>query len=204
MDSLISQPTLGDIKQAMKDLPQGIKGLDGTYDQAMRRVQGQKEGYKRLAEQLLSWITHAKRSLSIMEIQHALSVRAGMTELDKDFLPQIEILGSICAGLVLVDRNSNTIRLVHYTARDYFQRMRSFPNAQTDITVTCVRYLSFNTFAVGCCSTEKEFRERLRLNPLYDYASRNWGHHALASSDTGQLILDFLQNEAKVSACSQP
>src|SRR6266571_79929 len=94
MDSLMSQPTLRDIKQALRNLPQGSKGLDETYKQAMERITYQPEGYRKLADQILSWVTHAKRALSTAEIQHALAVRAGMTELNEDFLPEIEILGS--------------------------------------------------------------------------------------------------------------
>jgi ankyrin repeat protein len=49
-----------------------------------------------------------------------------------------------------------------------------------------------------------EFKVRLQENVLYDYAARNWGHHArAASTDVEQLILSFLECEAKVSASSQ-
>jgi hypothetical protein len=40
MDSLIDQPTVGHIKQVLLNLPQGINGLDETYDQAMKRIEG--------------------------------------------------------------------------------------------------------------------------------------------------------------------
>jgi hypothetical protein len=204
MDSLMSQPTLGHIKQALQNLPPGMKGLDKTYEQAMRRVVGEEEGYRELAKQVLSWITYAQRALSTVEVQHALAVRADMTNMDGDFLPEVEILGSICAGLITVDENSDIIRLVHYTTQEYFKRTSSFPNAETDITVTCVTYLSFNTFATGMCPTDKEFEARLRLNPLYYYAARNWGHHArAASTEVEPLILDFFKSAAKVSASSQ-
>jgi hypothetical protein len=50
----------------------------------------------------------------------------------------------------------------------------------------------------------KGFKIRLRLDILYDYSAPNWGHHARATStETKQLILDFLESEAKVSASSQ-
>ena len=59
-------------------------------------------------------------------------------------------------------------------------------------------------FETGFCPTDEEFEARLQLNPLYDYAARNWGHHArAASTEVEQLILDFLESEAKVSASSQ-
>jgi hypothetical protein len=54
MDSLMSQPTLRHIKRALQSLPQGIKGLDKTYEQAMRRIEGQEKGYIELAKQVLS------------------------------------------------------------------------------------------------------------------------------------------------------
>jgi ankyrin repeat protein len=204
MDSLMSQPTLGHIRQALKNLPQGIKGLDETYEQAMRRIECQDEGYRELAKQVLSWVTHAKRALSIAEVQHAVAVSAGMAEMDKDFLPEVEILDSVCAGLVTVNENSGIIQLVHYTTREYFERKSSFSNAETDITVTCVTYLSFDTFATGFCVTDEEFEERLQLNPLYDYAARNWGHHArAATTEVVQLILGLLESEAKVAGSSQ-
>ncbi|KAI9783411.1 MAG: hypothetical protein M1839_003946 [Geoglossum umbratile] len=210
MDSLTSQPTLGDIKQALRNLPQGVNGLNETYKKAMERIQHQAEGYKKLAQQVLCWATHAKRALSTMEIRHALAVRADTVRLDEDFLPEIEILGSVCAGLIVVDKNSDIVRLVHYTTQKYFQQMSSFPNADREITETCVTYLLFDTFATGFCPTDNEFEARLQSNPLYDYAARNWGHHARAAStvieqwtEVEQLIQDLLKNEINVSAASQ-
>jgi hypothetical protein len=201
----MNQPTLGHIKRALKSLPRGIKGLGETYDQAMRRIECQDGGYRELAKQVLSWVTHAKRALSIAEVQHAVAVSAGMAEMDKDFLPEVEILDSVCAGLVTVNKSSGIIQLVHYTTREYFERKSSFSNAETDITVTCVTYLSFDTFATGFCSTHEEFEARLQLNPLYDdYAARNWGHHArAATTEVVQLILGFLESESKVAGSSQ-
>src|SRR2546423_1947542 len=204
MESLMSQPTLGHIKRALQNLPQGMKGLDETYEQATRRIEGQEEGYQELAKQVLSWVTHAKRALSTAEVQHALAVKAEMADLDKDFLPEVEILDSVCAGLVTIDRKSDVIRLVHYTTQEYFVRKSSFPNAETDITVTCVTYLSFNTFATGFCPSHEEFEAQLQLYPLYGYAALNWGHHARASTtEVVQLILDLLGSEAKVARSSQ-
>src|SRR5579871_4248882 len=73
-----------------------------------------------------------------------------------------------------------------------------------DITVTCVTYLSFDVSAVGFCQTDKDFEEGLQLNALYDYAAQNWGHHARAALvEVNESFLDFLENEAKVSASSQ-
>jgi Ankyrin repeats (3 copies)/Ankyrin repeat len=206
MDSLMSKPTPGDIKVALKNLPRGEQGLDATYEQAMERIEGQEADFRKLARQVLSWVIHAKRPLSGPEIRHALGVRTGMSELDDDFLPELEDLVSVCAGLVTVDEESNIVRLVHYTTQEYFGRTWTswFPCAQTDITKTCVTYLSFDKFETGFCPTDEEFEARLRSNALYDYAARNWGHHArVATTEMAKLILGLLESEAKISACSQ-
>ena len=167
---------------------------------------GQVADAKELAKQVLSWITCAKRPLTTRELQHALGIEVGESELDNDNVPEIEDIISVCAGLVMVDKESNIIRLVHYTTQEYFERTQKywFPDAETDITKSCVSYLLFNTFNRGFCSTNIDFEARLQRNALYDYAARNWGHHArVASAAAEHLILSLLESEAKLSACSQ-
>ena len=129
----------------------------------------------------------------------------GASELDKEDLPETEDMASVCAGLVIIDKESDIIRLVHYTTQEYFERTWAswFPNAQTDITKICITYLLFDTFEAGFCQTDGEFDARLQSNPLYGYAARNWGHHSRAASTEIQLILDLLESQNKISACSQ-
>lgn len=113
---------------------------------------------------------------------------------------------SVCAGLVVVDEESNIIHLVHYTTQDYFEARKKywFPDAESNFTMICVTYLSFNTFESGPCLTDEEFEARLQQNPLYDYAARNWGYHPrTAATKLDQLILDLLETDAKVDASSQ-
>ena len=61
----------------------------------------------------------------------------------------------------------------------------------------------FNTFATGFSLTDEQFEARLKLYRLYDYAARNWGHHACATSAVEQLVVGFLKSEAKVSSSGQ-
>src|SRR5947207_5778174 len=64
MDSLMSKPTAGDIKLALRNLPEGMRGLDMTYEQAIKRIDGQEEGFRELAKHVLSWLIYAKRPLT--------------------------------------------------------------------------------------------------------------------------------------------
>jgi ankyrin repeat protein len=178
----------------------------------MKRINGQTLGFKDLANKVLSWITCAKRQITTTELQQALAVEVSEPELDKENFYEIQDMVSVCAGLVTVDKESDIIRLVHFTTQEYFERTQKdwFPTAETDITKTCVTYLSFSVFDSGICATNKEFEERLQSNRLYDYAARNWGYHACAAStvieqwtEVEQLIQDFLENETNISAASQ-
>lgn len=170
----------------------------------MTRIEGQLPDRKVLAQQVLSWITCAKRPLTTSELQHALAVELGKSSLDEDNLPEIEGMVSVCAGLVTVDEESEIIRLVHYTTQEYFERTREtwFPNRETEITKICVTYLSFNTFESGICYGEA-FKERLLSNQLYSYASCNWGHHARESFTHIPEVHNFLKRNALVQASIQ-
>src|ERR1700733_1672808 len=206
LDSLVGKTSPRTIRTALEKLPTGSEAYDYAYKDAMTRIEGQVKDQKELAKQVLSWITCAKRPLTTSELQHALAVDPGDSELGEDNLPQVEDVRSVCAGLVTVDEESHIIRLVHYTAQEYFERTQKdwFPNAEENITSTCVTYLSFSTFEAGFCITNGKLKERLQLNPLYDYTARNWGYHArLASADAEQSILGLLQSETNLSACSQ-
>ncbi|KAI9766762.1 MAG: hypothetical protein M1839_004766 [Geoglossum umbratile] len=203
MNTLMDQPTRGDIKQALQHLAKGIDGLDETYKQAMERIEDTGSRIRKLAKHILAWIIHAKRPLSTAELQHALG-------LDRDYLPSVQVLQSVCAGLVTIDKQSGIVRLVHYTTQEYFEWTWTswFPSAQMDITNVCITYLLFDVFETGFCQSDREFKARLRTNVLYDYAARNWGHHACtASIEEGSieedLILNLLKSRAKVSATSQ-
>ncbi|KAL7783395.1 ankyrin repeat-containing domain protein [Trichoderma afarasin] len=204
LDSLISKWTPKAIRTALEALPTGSEVYTETYDAAMNRIKGQTSS-RELAIQVLSWITCAKRRLTTLELQHALAVEIGKSDLDEDNLPEIEDLVSVCAGLVTVDEESNIIRLVHYTTQEYFERTQGhwFPNANVSITAICVTYLSFRVFESGFCPTDDSFNERLRSNHLYDYAARNWGHHARKALTLCQEVMEFLEQQTKVEAASQ-
>lgn len=193
------------MRTALKSLPSGSNAYDDAYKDAMIRIKGQLLDQKDLAWQVLSWITCAKRPLTMSELQHALAIELGETSLDEDNLPQIEDMVSVCAGLVTVDEESEIIRLVHYTTQEYFERTKEtwFPNLEAEITKICVTYLSFDTFGSGICHTDEDFEERQRSNKLYNYASFNWGHHAREAFTSIPEVHSFLERDAQVVASIQ-
>ncbi|KAN0069147.1 hypothetical protein V8E54_012776, partial [Elaphomyces granulatus] len=215
VDSLAYKTTPKAIKLALGELDSieaggpnvdKTKTLDRAYVQAMERIEAQAPEHRDLARQVLSWITCAKRRLTSSELQHAIAIEVSNDELDRENITDIELLVSVCTGLVIVDEESDIVRLVHYTTQEYFERTweRWFPNAHTDITEKCATYLSFKVFEPGFSRTKGDFEKRLQSNVLYDYAARNWGYHArISSTEGGKLVLGLLESATSISACSQ-
>ena len=176
------------------------RALDNAYEQAMERIQGQVPEHQKLATQVLSWISCARRRLTLAELQHALGIEQNTSELDEDAIPNLGLIVSTCTGLVVVDTESDVVRLVHHTTQEYFQRtwQRWFPNAQIEITKACATYLSFEAFKTG--ATDR-LEDNVPSNDFYAYAAVNWGYHAVHSLDGEILTLTLLEDTALVSAC---
>jgi hypothetical protein len=173
----------------------------------MQRISSQDEEDTKLAEQVLCWITHAFKPLTITEVQHALAVGPGDVNFDEDALPDQDILVSVCAGLVTIDQESNIIRLVHYTTQEYFERICTtrFPYAQSRIATTCLLYISFDAFAEGYCRSYQEMEARLHKYPLLEYAAQHWGDHARGDPEEAieELCLKFLKHNSKLVCSNQ-
>ncbi|GKU10651.1 unnamed protein product [Fusarium langsethiae] len=213
--TVLSQPTKGDLLETLETLNKGELGLDDHYHQAMSRIQDQEPKRKALAMKILTWIVHSKRPLSLPELQHALAVRKNTQELDPNFIPHSEIILSLCAGLVVVDEESTIVRLVHYTTQEYFEREQGqwFEDPETDMTITCVTYLLFDSFDKADPTVYRRnhnlWEERdgdletyLKGHPLYDYSAYHWGHHAKSATEqVNGLLLGFLTSYAHVNFC---
>ncbi|UKZ79450.1 hypothetical protein TrVFT333_007205 [Trichoderma virens FT-333] len=211
LSSLSDKVTPKAIKIALKGLQKPIPGsnevnqvevLAHAYEQAMLRINQQQSGFKDLANKVLSWIICAERQLTKTELQYALAVEVNEPELDEENLPSIQDMVSVCAGLVTIDGESNIIRLVHYTTQEYFNqtRQRWFPDAEVIMADICAAYLMFKDFESGPCQNQKELKDRLQSNPLYDYAAQNWGHHARKASIIRRKVMEFLECDAKMNA----
>ena len=87
-------------------------GLEDAYGPTMNRIKGQ-GGYKsRLGMTALMWICHLERPLGVEELCQALSVEIGSTDYNGDKTPAIGTVLNCCQGLVAVDKEGSTVRLV--------------------------------------------------------------------------------------------
>jgi len=194
LDSLIGKRSPKALRATLSRLPSGTEAYGRAYEDAMIRIESQVADQAELAKQALSWITCAKRPLTTTELLRALAIEAETSEFDTDSIPQREDVVSSCAGLVTVDEESDIIRLVHYTAQEYFERTKDewFPNMEIDVASACVTYLSYSCFGGMHLAGHYEFNDLHDEWPLYEYACCNWGHHVREARLCTPEIVGFL------------
>ncbi|KAF8162056.1 ankyrin repeat-containing domain protein [Mycena galopus ATCC 62051] len=145
IESLSTKNTIKAVREALKVLP---KNLHDSYHIAMQRIQDQSEEDKTTARSTITWVANAKRPLAVEELRVALAVEPGTHQVDEENLLDIERILAVCAGLVIVDKESSVVRLVHYTTQEYLDSIQAqlFPDAQTEITRTLLTCLAFDGF----------------------------------------------------------
>lgn len=148
LDLLATKTTVRNVKRAMSLLP---KEVTDSYDEVMRRIQGQGPDELKLARKTLYWIIKAAMPLTLPALQHALAVEPEDSLLDHDSIPSEDLLISVCARMVVMRPDSRLVELVHYTAQEYLDRKAReyFPEAHEDMLRTCITYLSFRDLATG-------------------------------------------------------
>jgi len=177
-------------------------GLGGAYDATLERVKAQDGEKTKLAMATLMWVCHSERPLQVDELCHALAVEIGSADFDPDNVPLMATLLGCCQGLITVDKEASTVRLIHYTLREY---LSAYPDlsatAHSTIAETCLTYLN-----------AQQVRELPpypppddQRMPFLNYSSQHWGIHAKKefSDCTMSIALELLSGyEGHVSAIS--
>ncbi|KAJ6520690.1 ankyrin repeat domain-containing protein [Mycena vulgaris] len=176
IESLASKNTIKAVCEALKHLP---KDLQHTYNEAIERIHHQSEENKQLGLLALTWVGNAKRPLSVAELREALAIEPDSTFLDADNLLDMDIILSVCAGLITVDETVSVVRLIHYTTQGYLDSIQldQFPLAHTTIVSTCLTYLSFEEFEhLTLPTARREQKEWVDKHPFLEYAKYCLGH----------------------------
>lgn len=205
-DTLSQAHTPGDIRRALRNFrsaPQGQSKLEKAYRNAIERIE-QRDQDCTWAYKILTWVVYAIWPLSPWELQHALAIKPGKDSIDEDDFADPTDVISLCAGLVTINEGTNTVQLVHYTTKEFFENNRPewMFKAHEKMAISCLTYLSFGQFAVtGPLDYDWETTMILwsfsRRWSFFEYAYRNWGHHVKRCSDDSwkdfeELLLTFL------------
>jgi ankyrin repeat protein len=172
--------------------------LDGAYDAIVKRINHQSVDDRQLALRTLSWVVHAKIPLQPVRLREALAVDSEATNLDPERQTDMDIILSVCAGLVVIDEEDDKVRLIHYTTQTYLQSFHVqtslFPHAQSDISRTCFTYMSliFQAFPHLLQRESHLFTH----NPFLHYTVEYCLVHARGDPETRikDSILSFLAN----------
>ena len=193
------------IRKVIERFQNGSGAYDDVYDETMQRIQQQGQYSQSIAQTIFGWVLLSTRALSIPEIQHALAVEVDESEFDETNVIEVDELVSICVGLVTIDAQSNSLKFVHHTTKEYFERKLTqwFPDIYRVLTTTCLTYLSFEAFDSGPCKTDRKLDSRIEEYPFYKYSAQNWGNHYKLHPGDESMTTRFLAAENKIHACSQ-
>ncbi|KAF7344146.1 Ankyrin [Mycena venus] len=193
MDFLSEMNTIKAVREALNNLPGDLHTM---YDDIGYRINRQIESDRKLAWIILAWISNAKRPFRSLELIEALAVEPETTALDPDNVLDMPTILSVCAGLVIVNEEDDIIRLVHYTTKGYLERIQDqeFPNVATEITRTCITYLSFKIFVQATFTWDNKPDDFFKRHAFLDYAVQYALAHARGPPELNikPLILSFL------------
>ncbi|KAM5437912.1 hypothetical protein MaudCBS49596_006473 [Microsporum audouinii] len=205
IQTILAQPTAGDMEDALYSLS---KTLPGAFEETIARIKRLPESQMRLGMDILMWICHAKREMTVHELSDALSVRAGQKATNPMYRPSSRVMETCCQGLVVVDLETMAIRLVHYSIQEYLTGCSSqlFLHAEASLASGCLTYLLFDTFRQGPLPDESGIISRMESHAFLSYASRYWGMHARRSEDSSavqRLIFEFFSSRDAVASANQ-
>ena len=166
--------------------------LGDVYGATIERIKAQDGDKSRLGMAALIWISYAERPLSADELCYALAVQVGSTDFDFGNIPSMPTLVNCCQGLITVDKEASTVRLIHFTLQEFLSsRPDIFSKPHSTIAEICLTYL--NSQQVKALSTLPS--PNTQNAPFLNYCSAYWGVHAKRElSDCGRsLALELLR-----------
>ena len=174
VDAILRETTISRRRQKLNAMADGL-GLGGVYGETLSRITGQGEEKSRLGMTALMWISHSERPLKVDELCHALGVEIGSPDLDSDNVPSIGTLLDCCQGLIAVDKEASTVRLIHFTLQEYLRaHPQLFSRAHSAMAETCLSYLNSHQVKVLSATPPPD----IRGTPFLEYSSLYWGVHA--------------------------
>ena len=146
--------------------------LGDVYGATIERIKAQAGDRSRLGMAALMWISHVERPLQADELCHALAVKLGSTDFNASNAPSISTLVGCCQGLITVDKEASTVRLIHFTLQEYLSAHPDvFGRPHAAMAEICSTYLNSQQIrAISRAPFEDEWR-----TSFLEYCSVYWG-----------------------------
>ncbi|KAJ5480659.1 hypothetical protein N7539_006553 [Penicillium diatomitis] len=189
---LLSRCTDGSLLQrALFHLPES---LNDAYGEIMTRIVSENT----YASRCLFWTLYSRRPLTVAELSFAASFEPLLQKMPKSSHHSEQDPLAEAAGLLRIDELTQTIQLVHQTAKEYLGGPAArvfFPTAKKHIAETCLTLITSDEVVDECYMTRGMPNGASQI-PLLNYAITHWGDHAREISEDEQttqvLIRAFL------------
>jgi hypothetical protein len=186
--AVLQATTLRDREEALKELP---LNLGEAFTGTITRIQQQPVALSKRAAKIIAWIHLAERPLTINELLCSLAIQGGDTCFNWRGIPIRETLLNCCHGLAVIDQETSTVRLVHYSLEEHLLQQNKIFNLSkaqwhSKIAGTCLTFLNFPPL------TAREVLEQSHTTvTILHYAATQWGHHLRRSEELPGTALEF-------------
>jgi hypothetical protein len=151
--NVLDKRNIRDREEALNTLP---SNLEHAFGNTIERIQQQPQPSVEQAQIILTWATLAERQLSIDQLCEACAVRKLDKDLDARGFPSRSTFLDCCLGLVIVEKETLTVRLVHLSLQEYFNSnqhilSQSIEKGRDMIALACLTYLM-----VSICNSHRD------------------------------------------------
>ena len=203
--TILNEPTLGEMEDSLDDLSHN---LTEAFEETIKRIQGLPTSRSRLGMEVLMYLTHAARTVTMDELRDLLSVRPGHTRADVKYRPTEKMIMDCCQGLTTVDATTGHVSPCHYSVKEYLltNDQQLFPRAEAILAVKCLRYTLLENFRTGPWANEKAIQSYTCDHAFLPYAAQFWGSHVKLSEDDDEVqaaLGDFFASTRAMATANQ-
>ncbi|KAM0195661.1 hypothetical protein ACHAPA_008106 [Fusarium lateritium] len=187
LHDLSKQGTLKDVKEALEQLP---ATSSRAFEASIRRIlRGDNAFEADLARHTFTWIVHGKAGLTVDQVRDSFAIQKSKGYQYQESRPPKDAVLSSCAGLVVQDHDTKTLKLVHESLKVHLQKHEVFAkHPGLGIAKTCLTTLLLEE------STQVK-------TPLLIYSAKYWCSHLYIPYDAEmrKLVKTFLSDSASLA-----
>ena len=191
IEAILRESTIYRRRERLSKMTAGL-GLEDVYGTTIERVKAQDGDKSRLGMAALMWVIHAERPLRVEELCHALGVELGSKDFNPGNVPSASTLMGCCQGLITVDKETSSVRLIHHTVKEYLSAPPYiFNRPHAAMAEICLTYLISKQVKALSSGPSAAIHDK----PFLGYCSLYWGVHAKRDLSGGakSLALALLQ-----------
>ncbi|KAK2136091.1 ankyrin repeat-containing domain protein, partial [Fusarium oxysporum II5] len=187
LHDLSNQGTLTDIKEALKQLP---ASSSRAFESSIRRILSSDNTFEtELAKHVFTWTVNAKVGLTVDQVRDSFAIQKSQGNQYQDSRPPTDAILSSCAGLIVEDHETKTLRLVHESLKNHLQRHEVFYK-HPDLTIAKICLTSLLLKGSGPLHS-----------PLLVYSATYWCSHICKpfDSELQKLVKRFLSDNVSLT-----